>query len=98
MRQPLLSGAQRRGAGDDLDHVWTLAEIVALLAMGNALDKKQEKSRAQEYRTLLANSPYLVDYVKEFRASRLDSRPCHGPEPNRRPHSRHASWRTIAVS
>jgi hypothetical protein len=30
------------------------------------LDKKQEKSRAQEYRTLLANSPYLVDYVKEF--------------------------------
>lgn len=35
-------------------------------AMGNVLDKKQEKSRAQEYRTLLANSPYLVDYVKEF--------------------------------
>ena len=34
--------------------------------MGNVLDKKQEKSRAQEYRTLLANSPYLVDYVKEF--------------------------------
>lgn len=35
-------------------------------AMGNVLDKKQEKSRAQEYRALLANSPYLVDYVKEF--------------------------------
>jgi hypothetical protein len=35
-------------------------------AMGNVLDKKQEKSRAQEYRTLLANSPYLADYVKEF--------------------------------
>jgi hypothetical protein len=35
-------------------------------AMGNVIDKKQEKSRAQEYRTLLANSPYLVDYVKEF--------------------------------
>jgi hypothetical protein len=35
-------------------------------AMGNVLDKKQERSRAQEYRTLLANSPYLVDYVKEF--------------------------------
>jgi hypothetical protein len=35
-------------------------------AMGNVLDKKQEKSRAQEFRTLLANSPYLVDYVKEF--------------------------------
>ena len=35
-------------------------------AMGNVLDKKQEKSRAQEYRTLLAHSPYLVDYVKEF--------------------------------
>jgi len=35
-------------------------------AMGNVLDKKQEKSRAEEYRTLMANSPYLVDYVKEF--------------------------------
>jgi hypothetical protein len=35
-------------------------------AMGNVLDKKQERSRAEEYRTLLANSPYLVDYVKEF--------------------------------
>jgi hypothetical protein len=35
-------------------------------AMGNVLDKKQEKSRADEYRTLLAHSPYLVDYVKEF--------------------------------
>jgi hypothetical protein len=35
-------------------------------AMGNVLDKKQEKSRAQEYRTLLAHSPYLADYVKEF--------------------------------
>ena len=35
-------------------------------AMGNVLDKKDEKSRAQEYRTLLANSPYLPEYVKEF--------------------------------
>jgi hypothetical protein len=35
-------------------------------AMGNVLDKKQEKSRAEEYRALLAHSPYLVDYVKEF--------------------------------
>jgi hypothetical protein len=35
-------------------------------AMGNVLDKKQEKSRAQEFRTLMANSPYLVDYVKEL--------------------------------
>jgi len=35
-------------------------------AMGNVFDKKQQKSRAAEYRTLLANSPYLVDYVKEF--------------------------------
>jgi hypothetical protein len=35
-------------------------------AMGNVLDKKHEKSRSQEFRTLLANSPYLVDYVKEF--------------------------------
>jgi hypothetical protein len=34
--------------------------------MGNVLDKKQEKSRAQEYHTLMANSPYLVEYVKEF--------------------------------
>lgn len=35
-------------------------------AMGNVLDKKDEKSRAQEFRALLAHSPYLVDYVKEF--------------------------------
>jgi hypothetical protein len=35
-------------------------------AMGSVFDKKQEKSRAQEYRTLLANSSYLVEYVKEF--------------------------------
>lgn len=35
-------------------------------AMGNVLDKKQEKSRAEEYRALLAHSPYLVDYLKEF--------------------------------
>ncbi len=35
-------------------------------AMGNVLDKKEEKSRAQEFRTLMANSPYLVEYVKEF--------------------------------
>ena len=35
-------------------------------AMGNVLDKKEEKSRAQEFRTLLAHSPYLVEYVKEF--------------------------------
>lgn len=35
-------------------------------AMGNVLDKKLEKSRAQEYRILLANSPYLMEYVKEF--------------------------------
>ena len=34
--------------------------------MGNVLDEKEEKSRAQEFRTLLAHSPYLVDYVKEF--------------------------------
>jgi hypothetical protein len=35
-------------------------------AMANALDKKDEKSRAREYRELLAHSPYLVDYEKEF--------------------------------
>jgi hypothetical protein len=35
-------------------------------AMRNVVDKKQEKSRAQEFRTLMANSPYLVEYVKEF--------------------------------
>ena len=34
--------------------------------MGDVLDKKAPKSRSQEYRTLLAHSPYLVDYVKEF--------------------------------
>ena len=35
-------------------------------AMGNVLDKKQEKSRAEEYRALLAHSPYLVEYNKPF--------------------------------
>ena len=35
-------------------------------AMGNVLDKKQERSRAEEYRALLANSPYLVEYNKPF--------------------------------
>ena len=35
-------------------------------AMGNVLDKKQERSRAEEYRALLGHSPYLADYVKEF--------------------------------
>ena len=35
-------------------------------AMGNIMDKKAPKTRTEEYRTLLAHSPYLVDYVKEF--------------------------------
>ena len=35
-------------------------------AMGNVLDKKQERSRAEEYRALLANSPYLVEYNQPF--------------------------------
>ena len=35
-------------------------------AMANVLDKKGEKSRAELYRELLAHSPYLVDYEKEF--------------------------------
>jgi hypothetical protein len=35
-------------------------------ALGNTLDKKTARSRAQEYRTLLEHSPYLVEYVKEF--------------------------------
>ena len=35
-------------------------------ALGSVMDKKERKSRATEYRTLLANSPYLADYVKEF--------------------------------
>ena len=35
-------------------------------AMTNVLDKKEEKSRAREFRTVMANSPYLVEYVKEF--------------------------------
>jgi hypothetical protein len=35
-------------------------------AMSNVLDKKGEKSRAELYRELLAHSPYLVDYEKEF--------------------------------
>jgi hypothetical protein len=35
-------------------------------ALGNVFDKKTKKSRADEYRALLANSPYLAEYVKEF--------------------------------
>jgi hypothetical protein len=35
-------------------------------AMGEVFDKKAPKSRSQEYRALLAHSPYLVEYVKEF--------------------------------
>jgi len=35
-------------------------------AMGTIMDKKAPKTRTQEYRTLLAHSPYLVEYVKEF--------------------------------
>jgi hypothetical protein len=35
-------------------------------AMGTIMDKKAPKTRTEEYRTLLAHSPYLVDYVKEF--------------------------------
>ena len=35
-------------------------------AMSNVLDKKDEKSRADLYRELLAHSPYLVDYEKDF--------------------------------
>jgi hypothetical protein len=35
-------------------------------AMATTLDKKEAKSRPQEYRALLAHSPYLADYVKEF--------------------------------
>jgi hypothetical protein len=33
--------------------------------MGGIMDKKAPKTRTQEYRTLLANSPYLPEYVKE---------------------------------
>jgi hypothetical protein len=35
-------------------------------AMGTIVDKKAPKTRTEEYRTLLAHSPYLVEYVKEF--------------------------------
>ena len=35
-------------------------------AMATTLDKKEEKARPQEYRALLAHSPYLVDYEKDF--------------------------------
>jgi hypothetical protein len=35
-------------------------------AMGTIVDKKAPKTRTEEYRALLAHSPYLVDYVKEF--------------------------------
>ena len=35
-------------------------------ALGDVQDKKTAKQRSQEHRTLLANSPYLASYVKEF--------------------------------
>jgi len=35
-------------------------------AMATTLDKKEARVRPEEYRALLAHSPYLVDYVKEF--------------------------------
>ena len=35
-------------------------------ALGDVQDKKTAKQRAQEHRALLANSPYLATYVKEF--------------------------------
>jgi hypothetical protein len=35
-------------------------------ALGDIIDKKTARSRAQEYRVLLEHSPYLVEYVKEF--------------------------------
>jgi hypothetical protein len=35
-------------------------------ALGDVQDKKNPKSRAAEYRAVLTNSPYLVEYVKEF--------------------------------
>jgi hypothetical protein len=35
-------------------------------AMATTLDKKEQKARPQEYRALLAHSPYLVDYENEF--------------------------------
>jgi hypothetical protein len=35
-------------------------------AMGTIMDKKAPKTRTEEYWTLLANSPYLPEYVKKF--------------------------------
>jgi hypothetical protein len=35
-------------------------------ALGDTIDKKTARSRAQEYRVLLEHSPYLVEYLKEF--------------------------------
>jgi hypothetical protein len=35
-------------------------------AMGTIMDKKAPKTRTEEYRTLLAHSPYLPEYAKEF--------------------------------
>ena len=35
-------------------------------ALGDIQDKKASKQRAQEHRALLASSPYLAEYVKEF--------------------------------
>jgi hypothetical protein len=35
-------------------------------AMGSIMDKSAPKTRTQEYKTLLAHSKYLAEYVKEF--------------------------------
>lgn len=35
-------------------------------ALGDVVDKKNARSRAQEYRALLASSPYLQEYVREL--------------------------------
>ncbi|HUL79341.1 MAG TPA: hypothetical protein VL691_18900 [Vicinamibacteria bacterium] len=35
-------------------------------AMGTIMDKKAPKTRTEEYKTLLAHSPYLPEYLKEF--------------------------------
>ena len=44
----------------------TAYEQGGVLALGDIQDKKDAKQRAQEHRTLLANSPYLAEYLKDF--------------------------------
>jgi hypothetical protein len=76
----------RPGARDEAIAIAKQAMVAALEAyqargtagLGLMVDKKEEKSRAEEFRTLLADSPYFLEYVPEFFAHLRDY-----PKPDR---------------